>query len=98
MRLWLLGLGAAGLVVVLYALSFVYFTDHATYDTIGLQMARYSAPLLPLMALSWSPRWVVPRLEALSTRAARVLVGAVPAVAVGAVLVTWLWTGTSDRF
>ncbi len=95
---WLLGLGAAGLLVVLYASSFVYFTDHAAYDTIGLQMARYSAPLLPLMALSCSPRWAVLRLEALSTRVARVLVGAVPAVAVGAVLVTWLWTGTSDRF
>lgn len=95
---WLLGLGAAGMVVVLYASSYVYFTDHVAYDTIGLQMARYSAPLLPLMVLAWSPRWVLPRLEGLAQRPARLLVAAVPAAAVAAVLVTWLWTGTADRF
>ena len=95
---WLLGLGATGMLLVLFGSSYVYFTDHVVYDTIGQQMARYSAPLLVLMVLTWAPRRLLRTLDRMSVEAARLVLAAIPVVATASILVTWLVTGTADRY
>ncbi len=89
----LMGGGVALLLVAIYAAAYVYFTDRADYGHIGLQMARYSSPLVVLAAMAWSPRLVASASGRVERRLAVGLVAAVPVVAVGASLVTWLWTG-----
>ena len=92
-----IALGVAGLVIAIYAASFVYFTDRPDYDQIGLQMARYSAPLAVLAFIAWSPRALVGPARRLGRRLAVVGVVGVPMVAVGASVVTWLWTGANTE-
>jgi len=91
----LMGGGVALLLVAIYAAAYVYFTDRADYARIGLQMARYSSPLAILAAMAWSPRLVAFSTGRLDRRWAVALVAAVPVVAVGASVVTWLWTGAN---
>ena len=91
----LMGGGVALLLVAIYAAAYVYFTDRADYARIGLQMARYSSPLAILAAMAWSPRLVAFTTGRLDRRWAVGLVAAVPVVAVGASVVTWLWTGAN---
>ena len=95
---WLLGLGATGMLLVLFGSSYVYFTDHVVYDTIGQQMARYSAPLLVLMVLAWAPRRLLRTLDRMSVEAARLVLAAIPVIATASILLTWLVTGTADRY
>ena len=92
-----LGLGVAGLIMAIYAASFVYFTDRPDYDKIGFQMARYSAPLAALAFIGWSPRALVGPARRLGRSVAVAGVGGVPVVAVGASVVTWLWTGANTE-
>jgi len=91
----LMGGGVALLLVAIYAAAYVYFTDRADYAHIGLQMARYSSPLAALAAMAWSPRLVASTTGRLDRRWAVALVAAVPMVAVGASVVTWLSTGAN---
>ena len=77
--------------------AFVYFTDRPDYDHIGLQMARYSAPLAVLAFIAWSPRALVGPARRLGRRLAVAGVVGVPMVAVGASVVTWLWTGANTE-
>jgi hypothetical protein len=95
---WTVGLGSAGMVLVLFGSSYVYFTDHVAYDTIGQQMARYSAPLLVMMVVAWAPRRLVREVERLPEDVARLVVTAVPVIATASILLTWLVTGTVDRY
>ena len=95
---WLLGLGAAGMILVLFSSSYVYFTDHVAYDTIGQQMARYSAPLLVVMLLAGAPRRLVQTLDRLPEEMARLVLAVVPVLATASILLTWLVTGTADRY
>ena len=95
---WLLGLGTAGMILVLFGSSYVYFTDHVAYDTIGQQMARYSAPLLVMMLLAGAPRLLVRTLDRLPEEMARLVLAAIPVVATASILLTWLVTGTIDRY
>ena len=95
---WLLGLGAAGMILVLFSSSYVYFTDHVAYDTIGQQMARYSAPLLVVMLLAGAPRRLVQALDRLPEEMARLVLAAIPVLATASILLTWLVTGTADRY
>jgi hypothetical protein len=95
---WLLGLGAAGMILVLFSSSYVYFTDHVAYDTIGQQMARYSAPLLMVMLLAGAPRRLVRTLDRLPEEMARLVLAAIPVLATASILLTWLVTGTADRY
>ena len=90
-----IAMGVAGLIVAIYAASFVYFTDRPDYDHIGLQMARYSVPLAVLAFIAWSPRALVGPARRLGPRFAVVGVVGVPIAAVGASVVTWLWTGAN---
>ncbi|MBC8364455.1 MAG: DUF2142 domain-containing protein [Actinobacteria bacterium] len=93
--------GVPGMLLVLFGSSYVYFTDHIDFDTIGQQMARYSAPLLVLMFIAWTPRRL-PRLPALEKGyaevAARATILAVPVLATTWILLTWMVTGTIDRY
>ena len=91
----LMGGGVALLLVAIYAASYVYFTDLRDYSRIGLQMARYSAPLAILALVAWSPRALLPTTARIDRRLAVAAVAAVPVVAVGASVVTWLWTGAN---
>ena len=91
----LMGGGVALLLVAIYAAAYVYFTDRADYAHIGLQMARYSSPLAVLAAMAWAPRLVAAVAGHLERRWAVARVSAVPVVAVGASVVTWLWTGAN---
>ena len=95
---WLLGLGTAGMILVLFSSSYVYFTDHVAYDTIGQQMARYSAPLLVMMLLAGAPRRLVRTLDRLPEEMARLVLAVVPVLATASILLTWLVTGTADRY
>ena len=85
------------LLVAIYAASYVYFTDLPNYGHIGLQMARYSAPLAVLAFVAWTPRMLGPLADAVTKlidrRWAVVALAGVPVVAVGASVVTWLSTG-----
>jgi len=90
--------GSLGMIILLYASSYLYFTDHLEYDTIGLQMARYSAPLLLFILLAGSPRWALRRLRTVPDRWAHITLALIPTLSVGAVLITWLATGTVDRY
>ena len=94
-RRGLIGGGVALLLVAIYAASYVYFTDLRDYGHIGLQMARYSAPLAVLAFVAWSPRALGPVVARVHRRTAIAAVAAVPVVAVGASVVTWLWTGAN---
>ncbi len=96
------GLMAGGvglLLVAIYAASYVYFTDLVSYRHIGLQMARYSAPLAILAFVSWMPRMLAPVADSVVSRVGRqwavAAVAGVPVVAVGASIITWLWTGAN---
>ena len=95
---WLVGLGAVGMLLVLFASSYIYFTDHVEYDTIGQQMARYSAPLLVLMVLAWAPRWSDRYVERLPVEAAQLVPAVIPVIATASILLTWLVTGTTGRY
>ncbi len=96
-RRGLVGGGVALLLVAIYAASYVYFTDLPNYGHIGLQMARYSAPLAVLAFVAWTPRMLGPLADAVTKlidrRWAVVALAGVPVVAVGASVVTWLSTG-----
>lgn len=94
-RRGLMGGGVALLLVAIYAASYVYFTDLADYGHIGLQMARYSAPLAVLAFVAWTPRALGPLAARVDRRWAVAAVAGVPMVAVGASVVTWLWTGAN---
>ena len=98
-RRGLMGGGVGLLLVAIYAASYVYFTDLSDYGHIGLQMARYSAPLAILAFVTWTPRLLGPVAEAIvglvGRRWAVAAVAGVPIVAVGASVVTWLWTGAN---
>ena len=96
-RRTIVAMGVAGLVIAMYAASFVYFTDQPDYDHIGFQMARYSVPLAVLAFIAWSPRALIWPARRLGRRFALVGVVGVPLVAVGASLVTWLWTGANTE-
>ena len=96
------GLMAGGvglLLVAIYAASYVYFTDLVSYRHIGLQMARYSAPLAILAFVSWMPRMLGPVADSVVSRVGRqwavAAVAGVPVVAVGASITTWHWTGAN---
>lgn len=91
----LMGGGVALLLVALYAASYVYFTDLAEYRHIGLQMARYSAPLAVLAFVAWTPRTLGPLARRMSRRSAIAVVASAPVVSVGASVVTWLATGAN---
>ncbi len=91
----LMGGGVALILVAIYAAAYVYFTDRADYAHIGLQMARYSSPLAALAAMAWLPRLVASIAGRLDRRLAVAVVAAVPTVAGGASVVTWLWTGAN---
>jgi len=96
-RRGLMGGGVGLLLVAIYAASYVYFTDLSDYRHVGLQMARYSAPLAILAFVSWTPRILGPVADSIVGRVGRrwavAAVAGVPMVAVGASVVTWLWTG-----
>ena len=94
-RRGLMGGGVALLLVAIYAASYVYFTDLPGYEHIGLQMARYSAPLAVLAFVAWTPRALSPLCGRIDRRWAVAAVAGVPMVAVGASVVTWLWTGAN---
>jgi uncharacterized membrane protein len=98
-RRGLMGGGVGLLLVAIYGASYVYFTDLSDYGNIGLQMARYSAPLAILAFVAWTPRMLSPVAESVMGRMGRrstvAAVGGVPVVAVGASVVTWLWTGAN---
>ena len=83
------------LLVAIYAASYVYFTDLSSYGDIGLQMARYSAPLAVLAFVAWTPRVLSPLVGRIQRRWAITVVAGVPIAAVGASVVTWLWTGAN---
>ena len=68
------------------------------YDTIGQQMARYSAPLLVMMLLAGAPRRLVRTLDRLPEEMARLVLAVVPVLATASILLTWLVTGTADRY
>ena len=91
----LMGGGVALLLVAIYAAAYVYFTDRADYAHIGLQMARYSSPLAVLATMAWLPRAVVALGDRMDRRWGPILMAAVPVVAVGYSVVTWLWTGAN---
>jgi hypothetical protein len=65
------------------------------YAHIGLQMARYAAPLAPLAIVGWLPRSSRVLSSRLSERAATSIIAGVPVIAVGASALTWLWTGAN---
>ena len=88
-------LGVGGFLVALYAASYIYFTDRMDYAHIGLQMARYAAPLAPLAIVAWLPRSSRRLSSRLSERAATSIIAGVPVIAVGASALTWLWTGAN---
>lgn len=94
-RRGLMGGGVAFLLVAIYAASYVYFTDLPGYEHIGLQMARYSAPLAVLAFVAWTPRALSPLSARIDRRWAVAAVAGAPIVAVGASVVTWLWTGAN---
>ncbi len=94
-RRGLMGGGVAMLLVAIYAASYVYFTDLSSYGDIGLQMARYSAPLAVLAFVAWTPRVLSPLVGRIQRRWAITVVAGVPIAAVGASVVTWLWTGAN---
>ena len=98
-RRGLMGGGVGLLLMAIYGASYVYFTDLSDYGNIGLQMARYSAPLAILAFVAWTPRMLGPVAEYVMARVGRrsvvAAMGAVPVVAVGASMVTWLWTGAN---
>ena len=94
-RRGLMGGGVAILLMAIYAASYVYFTDLPGYEHIGLQMARYSAPLAVLAFVAWIPRALSPLGVRVDRRWAVAAVAGVPMVAVGASVVTWLWTGAN---
>ena len=94
-RRGLMGGGVALLLVAIYAASYVYFTDLPGYEHIGLQMARYSAPLAVLAFVAWTPRALSPVGARIDRRWAVAAVAGAPMVAVGASVVTWLWTGAN---
>ncbi len=94
-RRGLMGGGVAMILVAIYAASYVYFTDLPDYGNIGLQMARYSAPMAVLALVAWSPRALAHGLSWVDRRAAIAAVVMVPMVAVGASVATWLWTGAN---
>jgi len=97
----LVGMGAVGMLFVLYGSSYVYFSDRIDFQGIGIQMARYSVPLTALALIGWVPRWLVDRLPAQQARREKAAVGSV-ALAVGVSLVfsvvTWLVTGDEIPF
>ena len=90
-----MGGGVAFLLVAIYAASYVYFTDLSGYEHTGLQMARYSAPLAVLAFVAWTPRALSPLGARVDHRWAVAAVAGVPMIAVGASVVTWLWTGAN---
>ncbi len=91
----LMGGGVALLLVAIYAASYVYFTDLADFRHIGLQMARYSAPLAVLAFVAWTPRMLGPLAHRMSRRSAITVVASVPVLSVSASVVTWLATGAN---
>jgi len=91
----LMVLGVGGFLVALYAASYIYFTDRMDYAHIGLQMARYAAPLAPLAIVGWLPRSSRVLSSRLSERTAMSIIAGVPVIAVGASALTWLWTGAN---
>ena len=91
----LMGGGVALLLIAIYAAAYIYFTDRLDYAHIGLQMARYSAPLAVLAALAWTPRALGAISGRLDHRWAVGALALVPTVAVVASAVTWLWTGAN---
>jgi len=94
-RRTMVAFGVGALLVAIYAVSYVYFTDRADYGHIGLQMARYALPLAVLAAVAWSPRALIPAAGRIDRRWALVAVALVPTVGIGASVVTWLWTGAN---
>ena len=96
-----IAVGAICMLVVLYASSHVYFTDRADYATIGLQMARYAAPLTALALIGWTPRLPAgrPALTGwLGRREAKAALAAAVTVPVLASAATWLWLGDDLLF
>ena len=71
---------------VLYGSSYIYFSDRTDYQGIGIQMARYSVPLVSLALIGWVPRWLVARLPAQQPGREKAAVGLV-ARSVGVALV-----------
>lgn len=94
-RRTMVAFGVGALLVAIYAVSYVYFTDRADYGHIGLQMARYALPLAVLAAVAWSPRALIPAAGRIDRHWALVAVALVPTVGIGASVVTWLWTGAN---
>ena len=97
----LVGMGAVGMLFLLYGSSYVYFSDRTDYQGIGIQMARYSVPLTALALIGWVPRWLVARLPAQQGGSEKAAIGLV-ALSVGVALVfsvvTWLVTGDEIPF
>ncbi|MEC8814778.1 MAG: hypothetical protein VYA92_03135, partial [Actinomycetota bacterium] len=97
----LVGVGTVGMLFVLYGSSYVYFSDRTDYQGIGIQMARYSIPLIALALIGWAPRWLMARLPAQQAGSEKAAVGSVAVVvgvALGFSVVTWLVTGDEIPF
>jgi hypothetical protein len=97
----LVGVGVGGMLLVLYGSSYIYFSDRTDYVGIGIQMARYSVPLVVLGLIGWIPRWLVHRfrLHRPGGQAGAIsLVVTAVGVSLALSIVTWLATGDDIPF
>ena len=89
---------AVGMILVLYASSYIYFDDTVDGDRIGRQMARYVIPITAPAMLGLLPR-SAPVLDALRVRVtpgrAQVALAAAYAAAGLFAALTWVWLGTA---
>ncbi len=87
--------GTAGLLLVLYASSYIYFDDTLDGKRMGNQITRYALPLFGMAVMGWAPRWPLrPKVpdRRLKTAALSAVV-VLEVVAVVAAIITWVWTG-----
>jgi hypothetical protein len=93
-----------GMVVALYASSYLYFDDSLEGELMGVQIPRYSSPLFAVAVMGLAPRFLLraPSRDPLTRRVPTwvpvLAVVAVQAVVIVAALRTWLWTGRYPRF
>lgn len=50
-------LAAAGMILALYASSYIYFDDTVEGDYMGLQIPRYVSPFFAIAVMGWAPRF-----------------------------------------
>lgn len=97
LRGWLRGTHVAfvvGMILVIFASSFIYFDDSTDYARINRQMYRYVLPLAPMAMVGLLPRgtWI---LEPLTRRLRSETAIGIATAAIGTValfgVLTWVW-------